>query len=49
MIADSENTQLYTYSDIAMKAIEEILDRNDLNSSTTKPAMNAAYRKSIKQ
>ena len=49
MIADSENSQLHTYQDIAIKAIEEILDRNDLNSSTTKPAINASYRKSIKQ
>ena len=31
-----------SYKDVAMEAIEELLifDRNDMNSSTTKPAKN---------
>ena len=40
IIADAEHTKMHSYRDVAMKAIEEIMDRNEMNSSTTKPAIN---------
>ena len=42
LIQESISTKMHTYKDVAMMAIEEILERKEINSSNTKSNINQA-------